>query len=117
MKGTVELLGMSFTAYHGCLPEERREGNRYSVDFRTQFDFGKALDSDSLSDTIDYGDIYDIVAEQMSVPSNLLEHVAGRIASAIRDRHPELDRFSVSVTKYNPPVNGIADSARVTVEY
>lgn len=117
MKGTVELLGMSFTAYHGCLPEERRNGNRFSVDFRASYDFRRALDSDALEDTLDYGDIYETVAAEMAVPSNLLEHVAGRIAEAIRKKHPELKHFSVSVTKFNPPVSGPADCSRVTVEY
>ena len=117
MKGTIELLGMNFTACHGCLPEERRDGNRFIVDFKAQYDLRKAVKSDALEDTLDYGGIYDIVAAEMAVPSNLLEHVAGRIATAIKAAHPELKHFSVSVTKFNPPVKGPADSSRVTIEY
>ena len=116
MLGTIELLGMEFHSYHGCLEKERRDGARYLVDFSCRYDVSRAVVSDDLADTLDYGGIYDIVASQMAVPSNLLEHVAGRIAAAISEAHPEIAHFSVSVAKENPPVSGFAAWTRVTVE-
>lgn len=116
MLGTIELLGMEFHSYHGCLENERREGARYLVDFSCRYDISRAVVSDNLSDTLDYGDIYDIVADQMSVPSNLLENVAGRIVGAIRAAHPEILSFKVKVSKQNPPVNGPAAFSSVTIE-
>lgn len=115
MKGSIELTGMEFHAFHGCLPEERQKGNRFTVDFRCCCDLGKAATSDRLEDTVDYGAVYDIVATQMAVPSNILEHVAGRILRAIGEAFPELDEFSISVAKSNPPVNGPAAISRVTL--
>lgn len=115
--GTIELEGMEFHSHHGCLEHERREGNLFTVDFKARLDLGKAAETDSLEDTLDYGRIYDIIAGQMDTPSNLLEHVAGRIISAVGNEFPWLDDFSVRVSKRNPPVNGTAAWSRVTIRH
>ena len=113
MKGRVELLGMEFHAFHGCLPEERRDGARYLVDFSADYDMSAASRSDCLEDAADYSQVYEIVRREMAVPSNLLENVAGRILEAVAERFPELERVSVSVAKEHPPVGGPAAWARV----
>ena len=81
--GVIELEGMEFKAYHGCLEQEKVRGNVFTVDFRGELDLSAAAESDNLNDTLNYGDIYDIVAEEMSIPSELLENVAGRIMKEI----------------------------------
>lgn len=117
MKGTIELAGMHFYAFHGVLPQEREEGNDFVVDFSCAYDISKAVKSDNLEDTLDYSSVYDIIAHEMAQPSNLLEHVAGRIATALKAAFPELTHYKVKVTKLNPPVNGAAASSSVTIEY
>jgi len=116
MKGTIELIGMEFHSFHGCLPSEREQGARYLVDFLCEYPFGDAAQNDCLEDTLDYSAIYDIVAAQMAQPSNLLENVAWRIAQAIRKAFPDIPSFKVSVAKENPPVGGPAAWAKVSVE-
>ena len=59
---TIELVGMEFHAFHGCLEEERRDGNTFVVDFRGKANLRKPAESDNLEDTIDYSKVYDIVA-------------------------------------------------------
>ncbi|MBR2608599.1 MAG: dihydroneopterin aldolase [Bacteroidales bacterium] len=113
--GVIELEGMEFKAYHGCLEQEKVRGNLFTVDFRAELDLSAAAQSDRLSDTLNYGEIYDIVAEEMSVPSELLENVAGRIVKAIEGRFPQLVSFSVRVSKRKPPVDGVAQWSRVTL--
>ena len=44
----IELEGMEFHSRHGCLENERKEGNFFTVDFRGETDFSKAAESDSL---------------------------------------------------------------------
>lgn len=114
MNGIIELEGMVFHAYHGCLESERRDGNTFIVDFRAEADLSAAAASDRLEDTFDYSVIYDLIAAEMAKPSNLLEHVAGRIADAISGAFPTL-RFSVRVSKRNPPVAGPASWSKVTL--
>ena len=115
--GIIDLEGMEFHAYHGCLEEERREGNTFIVDFHAETELKKAVKTDDLSKTIDYGRVYDIVAEQMAIPSNLLENVAGRILDAIRKEFGDILFLKVRVSKKNPPVNGVCAWSRVTVMY
>jgi dihydroneopterin aldolase len=113
--GTIELEGMEFKAYHGCLEQEKVRGNSFTVDFKGELDLSAAAESDNLNDTLNYGEIYEIVAEEMSIPSELLENVAGRIMKAIENRYPQLVTFSVRVSKKRPPVDGVAQWSRVTL--
>lgn len=113
--GVIELEGMEFKAYHGCLEQEKVRGNSFVVDFRGEMDLSAAAESDALGDTVNYAEIYDIVAEEMSVPSELLENVAGRIVKAIEVRFPQIVSFSVRVSKKRPPVDGVAQWSRVTL--
>ena len=113
--GTIELEGMEFKAYHGCLEQEKVRGNSFVVDFRGELDLSAAAESDNLNDTLNYADIYDIVADEMSIPSELLENVAGRIVKAIEQRFPELISFSIRGSKKRPPVDGVAQWSRDTL--
>lgn len=114
--GTIELLGMEFLAYHGCLDSEKELGGDFVVDFRAKLDFGKAAKEDSLADTLDYSKVYELVAAEMSQRSDLLENVAWRICRAISGAFPELPEFEVSVAKKHPPVGGEAELARVVMK-
>ena len=113
--GVIELEGMEFKAYHGCLEQEKVRGNCFTVDFRGELDLTAAAKSDNLDDTLNYADIYDIIADEMSIPSELLENVAGRIVEEIEKRFPQLQSFSIRVSKKKPPVEGVAQWSRVTL--
>ena len=106
---------MEFKAYHGCLEQEKVRGNSFTVDFRGELDLSAAAESDNLDDTINYAEIYEIVSDEMSIPSELLENVAGRIVKAIEKRFPQIARFSVRVSKKRPPVEGVTQWSRVTL--
>ena len=113
--GKIELLGMEFLAYHGCLASEKENGGSFVVDFRATVDLTAAAQSDDLADTLDYSAIYKIVAAEMATPSDLLENVAGRIRAAIEEAFPAIPEFEISVSKKNPPVGGSAAVAKVTL--
>lgn len=115
--GIIELEGMEFHAYHGCLESERLKGNLFIVDFLGETDLREAAESDRLDDTVNYGGVYDIVKKEMAAPSDLLEHVAGRIVRAIAAEFPQFCRFSIRVSKKNPPVDGPVQWSRVTLTY
>ena len=106
---------MRFFAHHGCFAEERTIGNYFIVDFAAETDMTAASASDNLDDALNYQVIYDIVKEEMAVPSNLLEHVAGRILRHFRWVFPEIASASVSISKLNPPLGGEVGASRVTM--
>ena len=115
MTGKVELIGMHFKAYHGCLDEERRLGNEFVVDLCGEYDMEKAALSDDIADAVDYSLMYRVVREEMEIPSRLLENVAFRIKSRLLGEFPALLALSVSVAKKNPPVDGNTEWSKITV--
>lgn len=115
MDATVKLEGMLFHAYHGCLESERRDGNTFMVDLSFSYDCEAAAWSDSLRDAVDYGKVYDIVAREMSKPSNLLENVAWRISRAVSEEIQDIHDVHVCVAKKNPPVEGNVEWSKVSL--
>lgn len=115
--GTIELSGMEFRAFHGCLETEKVTGNDFIVDFKGDVEMGKAIESDNLEDAVNYALIYDVIKEEMAKPSNLLEHVAGRIVKALATEFPQFISFSVTVSKKRPPVDGIVQWSKISLDY
>lgn len=121
--GTISLKGLTFFAHHGCLESERRDGNYFFVDIECKVRLREASVSDRLEASVDYSKIYDIIRQEMEVPSNLLENVAGRIARRICSELGEVRSGVLTVSKMNPPLdypdpslNGAACSS-VTVKF
>lgn len=106
---------MRFYAYHGVLPQERRVGGWYTVTLRVGFNVEKAMSSDSIHDTLDYATLYELVKTEMAVPSALIEHVAGRIASAIEQAVPQAASIDMTLTKSNPPMGADCRGASVEI--
>ena len=104
---------LRFHAFHGVMPQERLTGNDYSVDLCVGYDVSSAMLSDDVNDTINYAGLYEIVRQEMSVPSQLVERVAFRIADRISRRYPDVSRMDVKVTKLNPPFGADCHGAGV----
>ena len=102
----IMLRGLTFFAFHGVLLEERQQGNRFVVDLVLEADISRAVCTDNLDDTVNYAEVYEVVRREMAVPSQLLEHVCGRIAEALLATFDALQRVSVCVVKKNPPIDG-----------
>ena len=111
---TIKIEGIECYAYHGCLEEEAKIGGPFSVDVILNLDLTKAIATDDLSQTADYVIIHNIVREQMNIRSKLIEHVAGRILQQLKSQNSNAT-IEVTVTKFNPPVNGQIKNASVIV--
>ncbi len=116
-QGILELEGMEFHSFHGVLEREKVAGNLFVVDFRGVLDMRAAAQSDALEDALNYAEIYNVVAAEMDIPSDLLEHVAGRIVKALAAKFPQLESFSVRVSKRRPPVAGVVQWSRITLHH
>lgn len=113
----IRINNMQFRAYHGCLESEQRDGNWFRVDLAYDYDMRRAARTDKLEDAIDYSEIYAVIREQMGIPAKLLEHLASRMLGAITDRFPKIEYAELTVTKFNPPIDGKVESTSVTVIY
>lgn len=112
----VALEGMEFYAYHGFYEEERKIGNRYTVDLEVTTDFSKAANQDDLSGTVDYVQLYEIVKDRMTIPSKLLEKLGQEIVDGVFQCFPSVSEVKVSVSKHNPPFGGICAKSKITLE-
>ena len=117
MQSFIELENIRFTAYHGVMPQEKIVGNSYEVNLLIKGDFIEASQTDNLEKTINYAELYEIIKAEMMIPSELIEHVAGRIINSIKANYPELDEIRVKVSKLNPPISGEVEKASVILQY
>ena len=111
----IELKKMLFYAYHGVMEQERIAGNTYRVDLKLFLDLSKAIRSDDLNDTVNYAEIFDLVKTEMTIPSKLIEHVAGRIIQKIRQRYTFISKINIRLAKINPPIEGQIREAAVII--
>lgn len=109
------LKDVRFHAYHGVLPQERLTGNDYVVNLRIRYDVSKALVSDDVNDTLNYAEVYQLVSQEMSVPSALIERVAGRIGDRLFRRFPAIQEVELKIIKENPPMGADCKGAGVEV--
>ena len=91
-----------FHAYHGVLPQETQVGQRLCGES------GWAMISpepwtDELRGTLNYAELYELVKQEMEIPSKLLEHVAGQDRKATLCRISDYSKIQLAITKVNPP--------------
>ncbi len=112
----VLLQDVKIYARHGLDPQEQLTGACFYVSVEADTDFISAMQTDCIEGTVSYADIFRCVKEEMSVPSCLLEHVAGRILSRLFEDFPTISRIRLKLTKENPPMGADCHSAGVELE-
>lgn len=115
MKAVIELEDMEFHAKHGCYDLEKVVGNRFVVSVTIEADVSDAAGADDLSRSVNYLSVYEVVREEMTVVSNILENVALRIIDAIHERFPQAEKVTARVSKLAPPLGGKVGRVSVTM--
>lgn len=110
---TIRLQDIEMQARIGVFPEEKINGNTFRVSVSVTLPTVKGMETDELEDTFNYQTLYDVVAEEMARPANLIEHVAGQIQARLFRLVPQAE-VHVCISKKNPPLGG--DVAWATVE-
>ena len=109
----ISLNKATFRAFHGVMAQERRVGALFEVTLRVGLPLSAAMESDALTDTIDYAALYQIVSREIAVPSQLLEHVGGRIVRAVEAAAPQAKSIDLWITKKNPPMGADCEGAGI----
>ena len=104
-----------FYAFHGVMPQETQVGGEFLVSLRVGYPFQAAMESDDVADTLNYAELFQLVKQQMDIPSKLLEHVAGRIVETIQSQYPKVTSIDLKITKKNPPMGADCQGAGVEV--
>jgi len=112
---TIEISGLSLYTHHGVSEAEREVGQRLVVDLRLDLGESDATVTDALADTVDYGEVCQLVAliaQQRS--HNTLERLCGTIAGRLIGDY-ELEGVWVKATKPEPPIALPVDEVSVEV--
>lgn len=115
MKSFIQLENIRIFANHGVFAQETLVGNHFVINLKITTDLSKAIESDNLDDTISYATAYDIVEQEMAIPSKLLEHVAGRIIKSLKNSFAQIEQIELKISKVNPPVRGQLECASITI--
>jgi dihydroneopterin aldolase len=113
--GKISLEGLKFFSHHGYYEEEREKGNDFEVNITVETDFESAAKADDLNQTVDYEKLYAIAAEEMAIPSKLLEHVVQAICDRIL-KEQKVESVEVILSKFNPPIAGECKKATVSLK-
>lgn len=113
MNSYVFLENARFFAYHGVGAQEQQVGNEFVINLRLKVDIARAAETDDVTHTVSYADVYAVLKEEMDVPSKLLEHVAGRIAKRLLRVFPAVKGIELKLAKRNPPMGADVDAAGV----
>ena len=107
---------IEFHGHCGVTEEERRPGQRLSVDVEAALDLSAASRSDAVRDTVDYAAVSERVLEiGRNGKFALVETLAGRIAEDLLSRFPLLEEVTVRVRKCIPPVEAIQGTFEVEI--
>jgi 7,8-dihydroneopterin aldolase/epimerase/oxygenase len=101
---TIEIVGLSLFTHHGVTPAEREVGQRLVLDVR--FDVGEpdALVTDRVEDTVDYGEVCQVIAllaQQRSYKT--LERLCAVISERLASQFGA-ESVSVKASKPEPPI-------------
>ncbi|MGQ7349876.1 2-amino-4-hydroxy-6-hydroxymethyldihydropteridine diphosphokinase [Quadrisphaera oryzae] len=111
----VSLRGLRARGRHGVLDAERQLGQVFTADVDLQVDTRTAAVTDELSDAVDYSVVAaDVVAVLAGEPVQLVEVLAGRVASACL-AHAGVRAVAVAVHKPQAPVQVPFDDVVITV--
>lgn len=107
--------GLKLFAYHGVNPEEKVDGQNFYIDITAQLDAEAAKISDNVDDTVSYAKIIKLTRNVFTEKSfDLIEAAAHRLATAVLEEFPKLEKVTVLLKKPEAPIK--ADFDYVAVE-
>lgn len=108
MRDVIEVLGIRATGFHGVFEHEKRDGQEFVVDVSLELDLGSAGESDDLAETVNYGEVAQLVVRRIEgEPFDLIERLATVIAEdvlATESGRLRLETVTVTVHKPSAPV-------------
>lgn len=113
-RDVIILEGIEVPSALGVTEAERQMQRPVRLDLELGFDLSRAGSTDNLTETIDYGEIYEVVAKVAGGRDHqLVEALGERIATALLDNFP-IDCVKLTVRK-SKPIAGVLDYAGIRI--
>jgi dihydroneopterin aldolase/2-amino-4-hydroxy-6-hydroxymethyldihydropteridine diphosphokinase len=99
----IRLIGVTARGRHGVFPQERRDGQDFTVDVVLHVDTTKAAATDDVADTVHYGELAVRIADVIrGEPVDLIETLATRIAGSCLASPDSAGVLAVDVVVHKP---------------
>lgn len=116
IKQFIEINNFKIFAYHGFYDEEQKLGNWFRINLRIGLNFFKSAQTDSLSDTLNYEKVFEVINIQMRIKSRLLEHLAMRIAKNLIPLDDSINYLRIKIEKLLVPIEANVESTAIELE-
>jgi dihydroneopterin aldolase len=115
MTDRVFVSNLCLHGFHGVHKAEKSLGQKFYIDMDCELK-PQAARNDTMSEAVDYGALCDL-AERLSAQTvfNLIETFAERIALAVLDEQPLVQRVTVTVRKPSAPIRHFVDHVGVVI--
>ena len=111
---SIQLKDIRLHATHGIYKGEAITGNIYHIDLTVKYD-ESGSDFNSLNDTINYVELYEILKQRMISRSALLEKLCDSVIKEIHQRFPYISEVTISVYKIQAPIENFEGKVGVTL--
>lgn len=100
----IYLDNLEFFAYHGVFEHEKKNGQTFFVSACLELDLTQAGEADDLDKTVNYGEVYDLIADiTVNRRFDLIEKLALEIVNGLLERFPLIQAAAVRVDKPKAP--------------
>lgn len=114
---TIALEQVAFFAYHGLYAAEQLTGTTFLVDVSVTFYPQQEVNTELLTNTVNYEQLYHIIATEMNQTQQLLESVAKNILQHIQFQFDFIHIIKVTIRKQNLPMTGRIGNALVQLTW
>jgi dihydroneopterin aldolase len=118
MDQRIEIKGLRVYGYHGVMDFERQEGQYFIIDATIWLDASRAVQTDSISDTVSYAELAQLISNDVRHnPVNLLETLSQRLADLLLiSAGPLARKTKVKVGKPDAPIDLYFETVTVTAK-
>ena len=103
MSDLINITGITATGFHGVLPNERSDGQKFIVDAQLKVNL-KNL-KDNLEKTVNYAAVAELINEHIvGDPVSLIETLAENIAKSILKEFKRVRQVTITVHKPQAPI-------------
>lgn len=113
----VGLEGVRFIAPIGFFPEEQILKNEFLLNISVSFEIEAVNDTDSLKNTVDYSQLYNICHFHFQQEFKLIETVAHSILNQVMESYPFLKEIHIRINKLNPPISAEVKNSFIELNY
>lgn len=101
----IKITGLCIYAYHGVLPEEKRDGQDFFINAKLFYDMKKAGQTDHLEDALNYADCCTFMGQVFTERSyDLIEAAAENLCKQLLLHYPALAAVELELRKPHAPI-------------